>query len=365
MKENRKKALEGAVTALIALVLIQTVVEDIFIILDFPYIYRRILIFTGFAFDLLFTLEFLIRTWNALFRRALGGYLFHQNGWVDLAASVPLLIFTSGPQLIALLSGAAFAGPAAMVGLLKIVKVVRMARVLRLLRILKIFRRIRFTESVMVQRHTVRIVTTAAATLIFAAAGAGALFAFIPSFGLEEAWSLNRQAALRSIPADSDSDSESTRKWGRSHSSVLLLKNEGRTLYARENNSYLVSRFGPGDYTVSSSAPYTVWFDLRPAAVSHSRLNLTIFLSTLAVVILIMVTYSPHFAITVSDPVNVMARGMKEKSYNFEVSVPSRYASDGVFLLAAAYNDEYLPLKERTADSLDISIEDISDLLNS
>ena len=363
MKENRKKALEGAVTALIVLVLIQTVVEDLFILLDFPYIYRRILIFTGFAFDLLFTLEFLIRTWNALLRRALGGYLFHQNGWVDLAASVPLLIFTSGPQLIALLSGAAFAGPAAMVGLLKIVKVVRMARVLRLLRILKIFRRIRFTESVMVQRHTVRIVTTAAATLIFAAAAAGALFAFIPSFGLEEAWSLNRQAALRTIPADSDS--ESTRKWGRSHSSVFLLKNEGRTLYARENNSYLVSRFGPGDYTVSSSGPYTVWFDLRPAAVSQSRLNLTIFLSTLAVVILIMVTYSPHFAITVSDPVNVMARGMKEKSYNFEVSVPSQYASDGVFLLAAAYNDEYLPLKERTAGSLDISIEDISDLLNS
>ena len=361
MKENRKKALEGAVTALIVLVLIQTVVEDLFILLDFPYIYRRILIFTGFAFDLLFTLEFLIRTWNALLRRALGGYLFHQNGWVDLAASVPLLIFTSGPQLIALLSGAAFAGPAAMLGLLKIVKVVRMARVLRLLRILKIFRRIRFTESVMVQRHTVRIVTTAAATLIFAVAAAGALFAFIPSFGLEEAWSLNRQAALRTIPADS----ESTRKWGRSHSSVLLLKNEGRTLYARENNSYLVSRFGPGDYTVSSSGPYTVWFDLRPAAVSQCRLNLTIFLSTLAVVILIMVTYSPHFAITVSDPVNVMARGMKEKSYNFEVSVPSQYASDGVFLLAAAYNDEYLPLKERTAGSLDISIEDISDLLNS
>ena len=361
MKHNRKNPLEAAVTVLVVLVLIQTVVEDLLIILDFPYIYRRALVFTGFAFDLIFTLEFLIRTWNALLRRALGRYLFHENGWVDLAASVPLLIFTSGPQVIALLSGAAFAGPAAMVGLLKIVKVVRMARVLRLLRLLKIFRRIRFTESVMVQRHTVRIVTTAAATLIFAATLAGALFAFIPAFGLEEAWSLNREAAVRSLPDDAESAGE----WGRSHPSVLLLKNEEDTIYAREDGSYINSRFGPGDYTLSTAPPFTIWFDLRPAAVSQARLNLTIFLSTLAVVLLIMITYSPHFAIAVSDPVNVMARGMKEKSYNFEVRIPPRYASDGVFRLAAVYNDEYLPLKERSSDNLDISIDDISDLLNS
>jgi hypothetical protein len=82
----------------------------------------------------------------------------------------------------------------------------------------------------------------------------------------------------------------------------------------------------------------------------------------------LIVTYGPHFAVSVSDPANVMLRGLSEKSYSLEVRVPDRYSRDEIFLLAKAYNDEYLPLKERSGHvehngALDISLEDISDLL--
>ena len=85
-------------------------------------------------------------------------------------------------------------------------------------------------------------------------------------------------------------------------------------------------------------------------------------------VVLLMISYSPHFAITVTDPINVMSRGMVEKSYNLEVAIPELRKSDDVFRLARAYNEEYLPLKERSAGeeegmALDIKIDDISDLL--
>lgn len=363
--------IEGVVTTAIILVLVQTLLEDIFVISGASWALRRVFLYTGFAFDLFFTIEFLIRSWTAILAGEYGRYFVRRNGWVDFVASVPLLIFTSGPEVLAMAGGAAFAGTGALIGLLKVVKAVRMARVLRLLRLLKIFRRIRFADSVMVQRHTVRIVTTAAATLIFTATIIGTLFALVESTGAEEVWLTDQIASVESLAERPElaAGPDAAEAWGRSRPSVLLVKDNDWTLYARNDDVYLKRYFGPGDYTVRNVASYSIWFDIRPASVTQSRLNITIFGITLAVVLLIMVTYSPHFAITVSDPVNVMLRGLKEKSYNLEVSIPDEYASDDIFRMAAAYNDEYLPLKERNAiddregGALDISLDDISDLL--
>ena len=370
MKRREHSFLEAIVTAAIILVLIQTLAEDVFIIFGAAWGIRRIFIYTAVAFDLFFTVEFLIRSWNAILNRSFGRYLVRENGWIDFVASVPLLIFTSGPTFLALMEGAAFAGTGGMIGLLKVVKAVRMARVLRLLRLLKIFRRIRFADSVMVQRHTVRIVTTVAATLIFTVTAAGMAFALIDDTGTEEAWIADQRSAVEAFASEGISDGADVTAWGESRPSVLLIRRGERTLYAARDEAYLREYFGPGDYAVRESGGATLWFDLRPSAVSQARTNIIIFISTLVVVILLMVTYSPHFAITVSDPVNVMLRGLREKSYNLEVRLPPGLEADDIFRLAEAYNDEYLPLKERNAvedqgGALDISLDDISDLLGS
>ena len=349
--------------------LIQTLAEDVFIIFGAAWSIRRLFIYTAVAFDLFFTMEFLIRSWDAVLKRSFGRYLIRENGWIDFVASVPLLVFTSGPTFLALLGGAAFAGTGGMIGLLKVVKAVRMARVLRLLRLLKIFRRIRFADSAMVQRHTVRIVTTVAATLIFTVTAVGMAFALIDDTGTEEAWIAEQLSAVQSFASEGISDAAAS-TWAASRPSVLLIRKGDRTLYASRDNAYLRRYFGPGDYAVREAGGAFLWFDLRPSAVSQARTNIIVFVSTLVVVILLMVTYSPHFAITVSDPVNVMLRGLKEKSYNLEVRLPPGLENDDIFRLAEAYNDEYLPLKERHAaedqgGALDISLDDISDLLGS
>ena len=370
MNKRFKSLIEGVVTAAIVLVLLQTLAEDILVISGAAWTVRRIFLYTGFAFDLFFTLEFLIRSWNAITDKSFRRYFLRENGWVDFVASVPLLIFTSGPVFFSMLGGAVFAGSGALIGLLKVVKAVRMARVLRLLRLLKIFRRIRFADSAMVQRHTVRIVTTAASTLIFSVTIIGTVFAMTDYTGTEDAWLLEQSAAVTSLEENPQraAGPDSAEVWGKSRPSVLMLKDDDWTLYARNSDDYLKKYFGPGDYTVQEAGSYSIWFDIRPSAVAQSKLNLTVFLSTLTVVLLLMITYSPHFAITVSDPVNVMMRGFTEKSYNLEVSVPPEYGKDDIFRLAAAYNDEYLPLKERSnledqGGALDISLDDISDLL--
>lgn len=370
MNKRSRNIIEAVVTSAIILVLLQTMAEDILILYGASWTIRKIFFFTGFAFDLFFSLEFLIRSWNALSSRTFRRYITLENGWVDFIASVPLLVLASGPAFFSLMSGAVFAGSGALIGLLKVVKAVRMARVLRLLRLLKIFRRIRFADSSMVQRHTVRIITTAASTLIFSVTIIGTVFALLNITDTEEVWQSSREAAVLSLEESPEwaAGPDSAEIWGKSQPSVILLKDNDWALYSRHDDSYFLQYFGPGDYTVRNAGSYAVWFDVRPSAVSQSKLNLTVFLSALAVVLLIMITYSPHFAITVSDPINVMARGLSEKSYNLEVSIPDNYREDDVFKLAAEYNDEFLPLKERNdADdqggALDISLDDISDLL--
>ncbi|MDT8299722.1 MAG: ion transporter, partial [Spirochaetaceae bacterium] len=102
MKGRFRNLIEGLVTTAIILVLIQTIAEDVLVMSGASWMVRRIFLYTGFAFDLFFTVEFLIRSWDAMTRRSYGRYIFRENGWVDFVASVPLLIFTSGPEVLAL-----------------------------------------------------------------------------------------------------------------------------------------------------------------------------------------------------------------------------------------------------------------------
>lgn len=366
MKRQVSDIAEVIVTAAIVLVLLQTVTEDILVISNSTWVARRIFIYSGFAFDLFFTIEFLVRSWNAICRRSLREYILFESGWVDFIASVPLLVLTSGPILLSTIRGTIFAGSGTVIGLLKVVKAVRMARILRLLRLLKIFRRIRFADSAMVQRHTIRIITTAASTLILSAMIVGTVLAFSNSNGTEEAWLIEGEAAALELEKASLSDPEDIEDWGSSEPSVLLLKEGELRLYAKYDEEHLEDYFGPGDYSVKRAGPYSIWLDARPPAVSQSKLNIVIFAVSLSVVFIFMLAYSHHFALTVSDPVNVMLRGLREKSYNLEVSIHSDYSRDDIFRLAAAYNDIFLPQKERSkSDVLDISIEDISDILGS
>lgn len=364
MKRQVNDTLEAVVTAAIVLVLLQTVAEDILMISNSTWAARRIFIYSGFAFDLFFTLEFLIRSWNAICCRSFRRYILFENGWVDFIASVPLLVFSSGPISLSIMRGMVFAGSGTLVGLLKVVKAVRMARVLRLLRLLKIFRKIRFADSAMVQRHTVRIITTATSTLIFSAMIIGTVFAVLNIDDLEEAWLIGGETAASELEGVRFLGPDDAESWGLSEPSVLLLKRDKQTLYTKYEEGYLRDYFGPNDYFIRHVGFYTVWFDGRPSIVSQSKLNITIFAMSLSVVLLFMLTYSPHFAVTVSDPINVMVRGFREKSYNLEASILSDYRHDDIFRLVAAYNDVFLPQKERSqSDILDISFEDIGDIL--
>jgi len=368
MKNKIKVFLEGFVIIVIFLVLIQTFLEDFFTLTLASWPIRKNMIYAGFAFDLFFTVEFLIRSWNAYISKNFKTYFLRRNGWVDLAASLPLLVFSSGPLFFSLINGFAFSGGATLIGMLKIVKAVRMARVLRLLRLIKIFRHIRFANSAMVQRHTVRIITTVTSALIFSVTVISSIFTFSDISDLESFWAKEQQTAEKQIVRSLENGYGLPDKNGISES-VILVKKDGKNLFSRYDNIYLESFFGPQDYLMVKNKDVSIWFDLRPSAVSMSKTNITVYAASLIIILLLMIVYIPNFAVSISDPVNVMYRGMSEKSYNLEVKIPPEYSKEEIFLLAESYNKEFLPIKERVSleenesPALDISLDDIGDLI--
>lgn len=368
-----RSALENLVIVAIVLVLIQTFLEDFAVLAGWSWDVRLVLLFTGFAFDIFFSIEFLTRLYVAFINRRAGIYFWYERGWIDLLASIPLLLLSSGPAVLAYWTGSAtIVGFAGILNVLKVVKAIRIARILRLLRVLKIFARIRNTDSTMAQRHVAKISTVAVTVVV------GGVLLFTVAMTLLNAPSLETRYQTRSLQLldrvdeldlTSAGDVNRLEDLAEVEESILLVQQDGRTVYSRFDTGYYESYFGPTDYGFGERGNARVFFDLRPVNQEQSRANLMYFGVIVLLVLAFMLYYSPHFALTVSDPIHVMRRGMNEKGYNLEVKIPSLYREDEVYRLGRLYNEVYLPLKDRSSggddsDVLDLKMDDIKDILN-
>lgn len=350
--------------AVIFLVLVQTFLSDLAVAADWPWSFRQLMIWTAFAFDLFFTLEFLIRFFSALYRGEGAKYFFYRQGWVDFIVSVPLLLFSSTPELFTLLTGTVVGGFGGVLNILKVVKSIRIARMLRLLRILKIFKHIKYADSVMAQRHSSRIITTVVTSIILALT----LMSFTASFfylnDLAGNYEKDQKENMLYLLADGrlEADHGKLAEFCETQTDFLIIKKEGRDLYSRYSQDYYNEYYGFSDYGYLSAGGYGFYYDLKPLNVSDGWASLVVFVEIILVILILMVTYSPHFAINVTDPINIMTKGLNEEAYNLEVSIPENYKDDDIFRLARSFNNEYLPLKARNGEKENRPALDLSDL---
>jgi hypothetical protein len=366
-------ALEGVVIAAIILVLIHTFVQELSTVLGWAWDVRRVLLIIGFAFDLFFTVEFLVRLYYAILDRAAGRYFWRERGWIDFLASIPLLLLNSGPAVLALAAGGGTViGVGGMMNVLKVVKAIRIARILRLLRVLKIFTAIRNTESPMAQRHLAAVTTLSVSIIVIS------LVAFVgiasltgmPSLDAEERSQNIRAASFIDARNLADPDqSELLRDYAASQPAILVVTEDGQTRYSRHENAFYDEFFGPGDYGYLRSGEVGVFFDLRPLNIEEARQNIAYFGIIVLLVLFVLLVYSPHFALTVTDPIHVMERGFRERGHNLEVRIPERYADDDIFRLARLYNTVYLPMKDRAGVEdegglSDLSFDDVQQMID-
>ncbi len=368
--EHRQSFWENLVVVAIALVLIQTFLDDFAVVAGWAWAPREVLLYVGLALDVFFSVEFLTRLYFSFIRRRTGIYFWHERGWIDLLASLPLVLLSSGPAALAVWSGSTIAlGRASLLNVLKVVKAIRIARVLRLLRLLKVFARIRNTDSTMAQRHVAKVATLSVTVLIATVMLLGIVFSVFDVPSLETAYQSRITTLLSTVEADLDRGAPiDAGELAARESSLLAVQREGRTVFSRFDSDYYARQVGPNDYGFAERGDVRLFFDLRPVNRDQSRSNLIYFAIIVVTIGSLLFAYSPHFALTVTDPLHVMTRGITEANYSLEVKVPRLYRDDEVFELARAYNEHYLPLKDRrsaaSADGFDLSMDDVQGLLD-
>ncbi len=355
----------------ILLVLVQTFLEDFAVLAGWTWNSRRILIFSGFAFDFIFTVEFLVRYFTALSRGEAGYYFLEGRGWIDFLASIPLLLLNSGPAFLSLIFGGSIVfGLGSMFNILKIVKAIRIARILRLLRILKLFRKIKYITSPMAQRHITRINTLAISTVVFTLFTSALIVGFFSLPSSAEGMDQQHHAGIESFLSSSGGgpSAEKARLFSTYDPDLLIVKRNGATIFSRYDNSYYNRQFGFGDFSFIHTNGWSFFFNNMDVLKVQSVYNILFFFIVVILVIAILIFYSPHFAFTITDPVHVMERGFSEPMYNLEVEIPERYKDDDIYRLGDLYNRKYLPLKQRTVfeeeKHSDLTLDDFQDLLN-
>ena len=344
--------LESLVIAAILLVLVQTFLEDFAVLSGWNVEIRNKILLAGFFFDLFFTIEFLTRLYNAIMEGRVGRYFSVERGWIDLLASVPLLMFNSGPFALTLLTGQGIAvGLGGILNLLKVIKAIRIARILRFLRIVKIFRRIKNVSSPMAQRHVASITAISVTIVVLSLLFFTVFSSSLQLDGLDTAFAEQQEAVAEHLDENKDDPADfvfALQTIRETYPSLLIVKYRGQSLYSRYSDSYYQEFFAPGDYTYLRKNDLELFFDQRPYVSQLSRESILFFVIVVLIVLAYLLIYSPHFALTVSDPIHVMRRGLEETNYNLEVKIPQKYKTDDVFQMAALYNEKYLPLKDRT-----------------
>ncbi|MFP4382624.1 MAG: ion transporter [Spirochaetia bacterium] len=360
MAEKQKSIAENIVVLAIILVLIQTFVEDLAVLMNWPWDYRYVLVWTGFFFDVFFTVEFLTRFFLAWRRNRTGEYFYRERGWIDFLASVPLVLFNSGPNVLALLYGnVTIIGVGGFLNVLKIIKAVRIARILRLLRVLKIFKQIKYTDSVMAQRHIAKITSILVTSFVVVLLGITIITSFISIPNVEQNYYRRNMNILDFVREQRLGERRDgfLEEFLTFEGDALVLKEDGETVYSRYGNEYYDTYFGPGDYIYTSRDGLELFIDFRPVNREQAQSNLAFFLIIMTIVFIYLFYYSPHFAITVTDPIHIMRRGMTEGSYNLEVKIPETYRNDDIYLLAAEYNRKFLPMKDRSEGGEEVMSE--------
>lgn len=354
--------LENFTLGMIVLVLIQTFLEDFSVFMGFPiYTVNRIRL-SAFIFDFFFTVEFLIRMISAVSKKKGIHYFFYRNGWIDLLASIPLLLLISGPEFMIQIFKINILnfGFINALGMLKVIKAIRVARILRLLRVLKVFGKIKNVSSVMAQRHISTISTIVISSIITFLVAISVLQTVnvLPSKYdelIKKEDSINK-AFTKMYRLSNENDLKDMLKFlPKDFDSIIKLNKDGETIYRSENiyNEYYQFYKDQKDqeyvksYNVILPDKLFITFFRYDYFKEEAFNNVINFIMIIFVLVIIIIIYTRHFALTVSDPIFVMRNGFEKRDYTYAVKIREHFKDDDIFVLANNYNIRWLPAKVR------------------
>ncbi len=368
-KFDMKNFLEIFITSAIVLVVIQTLLDEYSRFAHCSIRSRNILLIAGFCFDLIFSIEFTVRTVLSGRKGRFLSYIKHERGWVDFLSSFPILILDSGPSFFFLMSADAQTGTGA-IAAMNVFKALRITRLLRLFRITRISGKINYSGSKMARHHISVITTTAVLTIVSVLL----VFSFISgtsAVGFSKERSEEYVKLTEGLKRISDMNASSFREI--SENLLLDDKNIIKIIYSNGtvvekisdmefkkyyDESDYISVIGKGCTLIVSIADIN-----KETAIEHIKILMIIIFITLS----FMILYTIHFARNISDVIHILNMGFRKKDYNMLVKIPEEKADHEIFRLAKFYNDAYLPSKMKRMDRKDmksgmsVSMKDLTD----
>ena len=348
-----KKIFENVILAAIILVIIQTFLDEYSRYINLSVSIRNLLLFTGLLFDLIFSIEFVLRSIWAAKKKQLKLYLFYRRGWIDFCASLPLLLLNSGPMVWLFIKGdLAQAGSAiAVLNILKVVKAIRVTRILRLMRLLKIFGKIHNAESKMAQRHTQTISTTGVFTIVMLLITLS-FFKFNKFEALEKNRKENYIRTIESIDEVNKTYAvpvkELYSKMLSKDKNLLKFYHDKKLLYfSNIPDKEFKKYYDYENYVEIKKLGYKLYVSLVDIKKLEAGVSLQNFIIIVGLILSFMLIYTRHFVQTISDIIHIIKRGFKEKDYNLQVKINEPFKEDEIFQLAEEYNENYLPLKSK------------------
>ena len=359
--------LENMTIVMIMLVLIQTFMEDFSVYADFPVKISNQIKLSAILFDLFFTIEFIVRQISSSSKKNGIHYFFYRNGWIDLLASIPLLLFISGPEFLSHV----FKINLQSIGLinafttLKIIKAIRVARILRLLRILKIFGKIKNVQSVTAQRHISQISTIVVSSIIFffiitSIIQESGLLPSLHSKIINEEKKTNILLTNLYRLSENTNNNDLLANYSKEFNNIIQIKLNNKIKYKSEsidNKKYLYYKnLRTNNHGSDFIEEYKIYLPPDELSIIYWRdkyfkenalNNMMNFLMIIFILIIITLIYSRYFALTISDPVYVMRKGFEQKDYTYAVKLLKHFEDDDIFLLANDYNTRWLPAKIR------------------
>lgn len=379
---NLGKLVENFIIVAIIFALVITVLDEFATVLDFSLTARQWILVFSCATDLIFTIEFIARAIVTNKHGAFGHYMKHQRGWIDLLSSIPLLIFSSGPEVLFAFFPELFSAGAGLgfMSSVKIVKAVRVSRILRLLRLLKIMGKIHNTDSQMANRHvaTISTIATMAFIVVYSFMAFTGMMGFQEIEVQQEAFYKQLALNVQKEAAKQKGSDEEKIDYAKEYLGNLLLNMDSKQaslvqLYYKDslvlsnyNTSYLESHFkfnqtkpakdkfhGDSHVHMLQVQDVLIYVSTWPVAKEKARVNIMVFFGILCIILSFMFIYSRHFVQNVTDVVHIIQKGINDPGYNLEVSIRKDFEHDEIFELAKSYNETLLPekMKHQAAES--------------
>jgi hypothetical protein len=338
-----RKIFEIVIFILVILSLIHIILDEYTNFMDFHVLVRKILLITGFAFDLIFTIEFLARIFIKRLRGTILRYFTRSTGIIDFFCSIPALLLYSLPMIWPSYFSSA-EGMFLMLGGLMFFKTVRVSvisKTLRFIRILKLFDKIK-SKYIMTPEFLKRILTITTVIIVAALIG----FYFVRGGAVFQTKSLGVKEILSNyIKGEVNREDFQTLLSGTE--SVLFIKKGDETVYTSISTLFFDNSFLNDDYLISRIENYEIYFKTKDVKKIYSFINLLIFSIILGIFLIIVTLFRKYFNEHISETVAIMLRGYKSPSYLGMAPMKKEKKELEIYQLTRQFNKKWVPLKKK------------------